>query len=927
MNMRTKSPESGAVPAQTGPRPLTLSVIVCAYTTERWPDLVDAVDSLRAQEHPVEEILVVIDYCDELAARAEAEFTGVRVVRNTHEKGLSGARNTGVEHATGDIIAFLDDDAVADVRWSAALIAAYDDPQVVGVGGYVEPQWKAARPGWFPREFQWVIGCCYRGQPSGRAHVRNFIGANMSFRRGALTETGGFRADLGRVGKHPAGCEETELCIRLKRDRTGATLLYEPSAVVRHSVPAERTRWTYFRRRCFAEGVSKAAVTEYCGAGDALSSERAYVGSTIPTGFVAAVAQGQLRRAAALVCGVLLTTLGYLDGRIAIARRRASTLSRAERVAGISAYAAPLIAAVLWLVSLHGIDPARMTDFGLISVLPVTYWCALAALVIGFSIAVRDVEKPRGLLLGYILVLIAMIHATPIFAYGTLRYSWAWKHVAIIDYFLGHNAPDPSAGELSAYYQWPGFFTLNALIEHATGLKSALSYASWGPVLSNLAMIAPLLSIFKRATRDRRIVWTGLWVFYCASWVGQDYFSPQAFAYVGYLAILAVLLKRIARDEDVDTADGRRAEAAGRSRKRGTAGWLGLLLVPILAIDSSHQLTPFMLVTASAALAIPKRGRRWALYVLAASALLMVAWDTTVAMPFLRQNISSLLKAFGALNSNAGAGVIGLGKAETGQVVVSYFDRGLSVLVWGLALWALARRSDRLRRMRPLLLLLAPLPAIVANNYGGEMLYRVYFFSLPGAAVLAAATLLPRTQRSRKRRPYAAAFALPAVLSVLLLGLLFSYYGKEQMNYFSPQEVDAAQYLSTHAPAGSLIIAEVPNYADAYENYETSTRVWLLPEPPDLVVKQSAVADPLAAIHLAARGWRGPVYYILTDSQLAEIRMEGEVGDPQLRSLVDGLTPANGFDPVYRNNDAGVYRVVASPAFPSADTNTEGPVS
>jgi hypothetical protein len=193
---------------------------------------------------------------------------------------------------------------------------------------------------------------------------------------------------------------------------------------------------------------------------------------------------------------------------------------------------------------------------------------------------------------------------------------------------------------------------------------------------------------------------------------------------------------------------------------------------------------------------------------------------------------------------------------------------------------------------------------VVANNYGGEMLYRVYFFSLPGAAVLAAATLLPRVRRER-----VVAVTLPIVLGALLTGFLFSYYGKEKMNYFSPQEVEAADYLAAHAPAGSLIIAELPNYADALDEYEKTTRIWLVPEPPDVEIKLLSQLDPVKAIQDAAKGWRGPVFYILTDSELAEIQTEGIIPQAALRSLLNGLTPANGFEPIYRNADAGVYRI------------------
>jgi glycosyltransferase involved in cell wall biosynthesis len=868
-----------AQPSEPAP---TVTVVVCAYTMDRWDEICAAIASVRAQRHPADEILLVVDHCVPLGDRARVapEIAGATVLDNAHERGLSGARNTGVEAASGDVVAFLDDDAAADPEWIARLIEAYKDPAVLGVGGHVEPNWRAERPDWFPVEFQWVVGCGYRGQPAGKAEVRNFIGANMSFRRSALTESGGFRTDLGRVGRHPAGCEETELCIRVSRERPDTMLIHEPAAVVRHNVPADRLTWSYFRRRCYAEGVSKAAVTQYCGSGDGLRSERSYVGSTVPSGVVTALLRRRPLTAAALLGGVLYTVCGYVAGRTAMARARL-------RPTAAVAYLAPPLAWLLWLLSLGAIHPDRMTDLGLISVLPPPFWAALFVLTLGFSIAVRDRERSGRLLLGYVLTLIVIIHATPAIAYQTLRYSWAWKHVDIVDHFLAFNAPDPNAGELSAYYQWPGFFTLNALIQRATGIHSALSYASWAPPVLNAMMIVPLLSVFRTVTGDRRIRWLGLWVFFCASWIGQDYFSPQGFAYVYYLGIVAAILRR-----------------ARRGGSRGLIAWLALLTIPILAVDSAHQLTPIMLVSAAAALAIPRRGRRAALAVFALAATTMTAWDFTAASPFMRQNLASLLTAFGRLDANAGSGVVGLGTASSGQVAVSYVDRALSVAIWALALWALARRS-RLRKTRPLLLMLAPLPAIVANDYGGEMLYRVYFFSLPGAAVLAAATLLPRP-----RREHLAALALPLALGGLLAGLLLSYYGKEQMNYFSPEEVRAADYLAATAPQGSLIIAEVPDYPDAYASYEKDTREWLLPEPPDIRVGILNEEDPIAAIHAAARGWtRGPVYFILTESELAEIRMEGLLPGPQITMLTSGVSARNGFSAVYRNRDAGVYLV------------------
>src|SRR5207248_5075725 len=115
------------------------------------------------------------------------------------------------------------------------------------------------------------VGCSHPGMRPGR--VRNFIGANMSFRREALSASGGFRPDLGRVGRTPVGCEETELCIRIATARPDAVLLYRPAATVRHHVGAERATWSYFRARSHAEGGSKAVVAAVSGAGQALARE------------------------------------------------------------------------------------------------------------------------------------------------------------------------------------------------------------------------------------------------------------------------------------------------------------------------------------------------------------------------------------------------------------------------------------------------------------------------------------------------------------------------------------------------------------------------------------------------------------------------------------------------------------------------------
>jgi GT2 family glycosyltransferase len=301
---------------------LRFSVVICAYTERRWDDAVAAVASVRAQTRPAARTILVVDHNPALLERARAAFPDVLVVPNEGPAGLSGGRNTGISHAVGDVVAFLDDDARAEPDWLERLAAGYSDPSVLGVGGTAAPVWPGRRPGWLPAEFDWVVGCSYVGLPTAAAPVRNLIGANMSFRREVFDTVGGFTDGLGRVGSRPLGCEETELGIRLRQWRADSRLVYEPAAVVHHRVTEDRAAWRYFCSRCFAEGISKAIVSRRVGARDALETERRYVRSVLPHGIVRGLDPRRrppgITSAAAILVGLLLTSAGYARGRVTL---------------------------------------------------------------------------------------------------------------------------------------------------------------------------------------------------------------------------------------------------------------------------------------------------------------------------------------------------------------------------------------------------------------------------------------------------------------------------------------------------------------------------------------------------------------------------------------------------------------------------------
>jgi glycosyltransferase involved in cell wall biosynthesis len=293
------------------------TVVICAYTEDRWATLKRAVEAARKQISLNDELLVVVDHNESLLARCRDNISDCVIIPNCHTRGLSGARNTALEQAHGSIVVFLDDDAVPLDGWFEALRAPYADGRVYGVGGLAKPRWQSGRPSWFPDEFLWVVGCSHRGLPSTTQPVRNLIGANMSFRKTAFETVGGFAEAMGRVDDRPLGCEETEFSIRLTQTKPDVILLYNPSAQVEHYVPEKRGSVRYFTKRCWAEGLSKADVSRRVGRSSALSAERNHALRVLPKGIWRGLHDSStgdiwgVARAATIVFGLAITTAGY----------------------------------------------------------------------------------------------------------------------------------------------------------------------------------------------------------------------------------------------------------------------------------------------------------------------------------------------------------------------------------------------------------------------------------------------------------------------------------------------------------------------------------------------------------------------------------------------------------------------------------------
>jgi len=238
----------------------SVSVVISVYSVDRANDVADCIASVKKQTYPAKEIVVVLDPDDSLLAFYKERLDSDVKLVVSGSFGLSAARNMGIKNSSAEIIAFIDDDAVADSNWLKHLVSNFDDSSVIGVGGRIIPVWPGKDPVWFPEELYWIVGCSYKGLPMKRAPIRNPIGCNMAFRRSVLEEVGYFSTVTGRVGNKLMGHDDTEFGIRATSKLSGTTIIHDSNATVYHRVARNRVSFKYVLKRSYAEGFSKAVV-------------------------------------------------------------------------------------------------------------------------------------------------------------------------------------------------------------------------------------------------------------------------------------------------------------------------------------------------------------------------------------------------------------------------------------------------------------------------------------------------------------------------------------------------------------------------------------------------------------------------------------------------------------------------------------------
>lgn len=320
----------------SGGRTSNITVVVCVYDMARLREIDLCLASLRRQTLAPAEVVVVVDGCEPLAAALMDRYRDITLVPLPENQGLSAARNAGLARVHTPWVAFLDDDAYAEPDWLAQLAEAHADTGAVGVGGWVEPVFVEGRPRWFPSELLWTVGCSHAGLPTERTVVRNVFGGCAMMATDALKDHGGYDESVGRKGDDARGGEEADLCLRIREAVPDAQFVLEPSAVIHHHVPGNRSRVGYVMKRCHADGKAKAGMATRLGA-DSLTSETAFVRDFVPR-VLGLVARARVAAAFVLLLGMTVAAFGFAMGLLAMRLRPAKpALRRPGRPAAAAA--------------------------------------------------------------------------------------------------------------------------------------------------------------------------------------------------------------------------------------------------------------------------------------------------------------------------------------------------------------------------------------------------------------------------------------------------------------------------------------------------------------------------------------------------------------------------------------------------------------
>jgi hypothetical protein len=530
---------------------------------------------------------------------------------------------------------------------------------------------------------------------------------------------------------------------------------------------------------------------------------------------------------------------------------------------------------VLWVLGLSQTDTSKLGPFGLLGGLSLAFYVGLWLLVVsaGAELARRRPSPWRMCL--HSVAMVVVLYGTAPWVYSEGRYSWLYKTIGVVQYVNKHGQLNR---HIDIYQNWPGFFAFAAWFGKVAGVATPLAYAKWAQLVFELAALPLLYLIYDALSLTVRQRWLALLLYSASNWIGQDYFSPQALGTLLSLGIMAIVLRWLyvanfssnhRQSQQLTSAHHAAGNSsAGHAQRPAVFGVI--LIVVYFVLTFTHELSPYILAVQIGALGVAGLIRpRWLGLILAAIALGYLL----PRFPYVNSKYG-LVNSFGNFFGNVAPPKFPVAVAAS-QRLLARCGELLSIGVWAFAMvgaW-MRRRSGRVI-LALVLLAFTPIILLAAEAYGQEGILRVYLFSLPWTAALAALAIARKPEGSHRAEQTVggvAALRAPLALGLSVALFLPAFFGSDRFVVMTKSEVAVVTSFLEHSRGGVIYCAnsDAPLADTARYNFFSLKSIF---GNYGLLGKAPVNLDIAAVIAAQARFYthgKGPVYVMITPSMIA----------------------------------------------------------
>ncbi|RJO73422.1 hypothetical protein D5S18_19555 [Nocardia panacis] len=525
---------------------------------------------------------------------------------------------------------------------------------------------------------------------------------------------------------------------------------------------------------------------------------------------------------------------------------------------------ATIIALSVWAGGVALLRPSGVGEYGLLATpLGIVLALCCVAVVWAFLAALRQYRLRTALLA--ILAVIVIQRLTVTLITEAPIYEWTYKHIGVVDFIQRYETVPPASVDI--YGLWPGFFGATAWFGDLTGL-SPLTIAHLFAPFVHILLALGVLSIARIIGWGARIALAAAMIAELLNWVGQDYFSPQATGLVLALGVLAAVI------------------AARHSRP------MAYLSIPLFAaLVVTHQLTPYWVFGVVVLLTLTRRTKPWWLPIPYFAILVgYLVPRLPVVAPY------GLFSGFDpAKNATGNVTLIGTAAKQFTSTTCRSLTAAavLLAIVCAIALW---------RAHKPtwiaMVLAFTSILLLGGQSYGGEAIFRVFLYAVPGISILTAPYLVKFVARSpRHGRNTRRARTVIATTGTFLavLASLQSYFGLWSIVIEHRSQIAAANSMMSRIATPAAIVpiygAGFPTRTTAdYAQPATVTKDFDTPliARPDLLTISDPAALAAAVSHLAATT-PGDTYIIFTPQSATAIHYYGYLPPTTLPALESEL--------------------------------------